>query len=162
MKRRFGPQGPKPVAKTDLFWRHVEKADGCWIWHGATTKFGYGQIKSAQKKYAAHRLSWEIHNGREIPHGYHVCHRCDNPRCTNPDHLFIGTPKDNIRDAMRKGRMRTRPVLGVDHPNSKLTEDAVRAIRLDQRSLPQIAREYGVSHVLIGKVKRREIWKHIP
>ena len=52
MKRRFGPQGPKPVAKTDLFWRHVEKADGCWIWHGATTRFGYGQIKSAQKMEA--------------------------------------------------------------------------------------------------------------
>ena len=160
--KQFGPKGPVPVPVDVLFWEHVEVVHGaCWIWHGSKTVFGYGQIKSRQKKHGAHRISWEIANG-PIPDGMFVCHRCDNPQCTNPDHLFLGTPKDNSRDCASKKRNRNGVCLGTKNHHAKLSEKDVLAIRSDCRSQPKIARDYGVSHVLIGKIKRREIWKHLP
>jgi len=164
MIRKFGPRGPKPVAIADLFWSHVEVAigDQCWKWHGATTQFGYGQIKSAQKKYGAHRVSWELHYG-PIANGLLVCHKCDNPPCTNPKHLFLGTAADNSADCRLKGRRKApRPLRGESNPRAKLTVADVISIRNDPRSQPKIAKDYGVSHILIGKIKRREAWRHVP
>lgn len=160
--RKFGPKGPVPVPVDVLFWEHVEVVNGaCWIWHGSKTAFGYGQIKSKQKKHSAHRISWEIANG-SIPSGMLVCHHCDNPQCTNPDHLFLGTHKDNRQDCVSKKRNRTGVCLGAANHKAKLTDADVISIRDDNRSLSAIARDYNVSHVLIGKIKRREIWKHLP
>jgi hypothetical protein len=91
----------------DRFWAKVEKTEGCWLWTGSRRPpGGYGQFRSAnQQMVSTHRFSWELHNGL-IPPGLCVCHRCDNPACVRPDHLFLGTMLDNNRDMMAKGRDR--------------------------------------------------------
>jgi hypothetical protein len=94
----------------ERFWSKVNKSDGCWTWTGSKTTAGYGLIwngKDTSAPVYVHRLSWELHFG-EIPDGLSVCHRCDNPTCVRPDHLFLGTDKDNSDDKITKGRMGTR------------------------------------------------------
>ena len=89
------------------FWRYVEKTESCWNWVGKGFYPGnYGSFYFKGKTRRAHRVSWILHNG-EIPKGMCVCHHCDNPKCVRPDHLFLGTYKDNIWDAIKKGRSGT-------------------------------------------------------
>jgi hypothetical protein len=122
----------------DRFWMLVEKADGCWIWKGTIhSGTGYGLMQHDRKVYATHRLSLQIATGRPIPKGMHVCHRCDNPPCVNPDHLFIGTPRDNVRDMWAKGRAviadRRWPRCKRGHewtPDNTITRPAGRLCRL--------------------------------
>lgn len=100
--RRYGPE-PRPL--TERFWRHVRKTDDCWLWLGGP---GYGRLRTGGKGtplVGPHRLAWELAYG-PVPDGLIVCHRCDNPRCVRPDHLFVGTHGDNARDRERKGRGR--------------------------------------------------------
>jgi len=80
----------------------------CWEWTGARTQggFGYGTINIYYTKWSTHRISWVIHNKKQIPKGFEVCHTCDNPSCWRPDHLFIGTHKDNMQDSVNKGRLK--------------------------------------------------------
>jgi len=78
---------------------------GCWLWTAATTR-KYGRMHFGGKLTQAHRISWTLNRG-DIPSGMNVCHHCDTPPCVNPDHLFLGTQADNIRDAYRKGRVMT-------------------------------------------------------
>ena|ERR1700734_3169973 len=85
------------------FWKAVIKHDGCWEWTKATAKHGYGMIGTGRIVVTAHRVSWEIHFG-PIPEGIDVLHKCDNPPCSNPDHLFLGDHADNMADAVRKWR----------------------------------------------------------
>lgn len=89
----------------EKFWKNVTRGPGCWLWSGSRNDKGYGHIHVFNKTIQAHRASWEIANG-QIPDGMYICHRCDNPPCVNPEHLFLGSPSDNTRDAVRKGRMR--------------------------------------------------------
>ncbi len=98
----------KPPA--ERFWKFVKKTSSCWIWTGGVKGHGYGSFFKDGKQLAAHRFSWEIANG-PIPSGMCVCHKCDNPICCNPDHLFIGTQSDNLLDAASKNRnpMQVRP-----------------------------------------------------
>lgn len=105
------PSHALPVAPR--FWSKVQKADGdrCWIWVGGKTSndtFGYGHISVRSRLQVASRVSYELSVG-PIPEGQRVLHRCDNPPCVRPDHLFLGTQADNIRDCRRKGRMRRGP-----------------------------------------------------
>jgi hypothetical protein len=94
------------------FWSVVEKTEGCWLWRYGTNLDGYGQFSlpkaktTPARKWMAHRLSWTWEHG-PIPSGLCVCHKCDVPPCVRPDHLFLGTHHENMRDAVRKGRMRS-------------------------------------------------------
>lgn len=89
----------------ERFWKYVEKQEGCWIWK-ACKHNGYGTFKVNGTQMFAHRYSYELHKG-SIPEGMFVCHTCDNPECTNPNHLFLGTPWDNVQDMLQKGRNST-------------------------------------------------------
>jgi hypothetical protein len=80
-----------------------EPNSGCWLWTGSPVGIGYGRIRANGRHWLAHRASWRVHRGR-IPRGRCVLHRCDTPACVNPDHLFLGSLKDNAQDALRKGR----------------------------------------------------------
>lgn len=91
----------------ERFWSHVAKSDGCWEWTGTRPHNKYGRFRIGETFVMSHRYSWTITNGA-IPEGQCVCHRCDNMKCVRPDHLFLGTHTDNMRDAQGKGRLRGR------------------------------------------------------
>lgn len=113
------------------FWGFVDKSGDCWTWTGTTNgrNDGYGKFSVGPNvRVYAHRFSWELHNGL-IPEGMLVCHHCDNPLCVRPDHLFLGTPLDNMRDMWAKGRGNNPRRTGEDARNHKLTWDAVNEIR---------------------------------
>lgn len=112
------------------FWNKVKKSEGCWEWQ-ASTRAGYGVIKIEGKNLSAHRVSYEMHNGK-IPDGMVICHACDNRLCVNPNHLFIGTQRDNVVDSFLKGR-RVAPegrrfIKGHSPANRKLNESKVHLI----------------------------------
>ena len=98
----------KNISDEDRFFKFVEKTDWCWIWKGSLTDMGYGQFWNKHKDYTAHRASYRMFKG-EIPNGIFVCHHCDNKKCVNPDHLFLGTAKDNTQDLIIKGLKKTTP-----------------------------------------------------
>lgn len=130
----------------------VDKSAGegaCWPWRAGINGYGYGNLTFEYRGYLAHRVAWEIANG-VIPQGLFVCHRCDNPRCCNPAHLFLGTAADNNADMMAKRRNRR----GERHHNAKLTDAQVIAIRTDARSTKKIAAAYGVCATVVGNIKR--------
>jgi hypothetical protein len=129
----------------------------CWVWVGHRTADGYGALRVGDTMKRTHRIAYEIYVG-EIPEGLLVCHRCDNPACCNPAHLFVGSDADNVDDMIRKGRM----ARGEDGGNAVLTEEQVADIRLDTRPLRTIAKEYGVCHATIGEARRRATWAHVP
>lgn len=131
---------------------------GCWIWTGGATSAGYGQIRIDGKVQYAHRFSFERHHGISAA-GKEVCHKCDTPACVNPDHLFLGTHKENFLDAAAKGRMTAQK--GQLSVKAKLTNEQVIAIRADDRSTRAIGAEYGISNRNVSAIKRRETWRHI-
>lgn len=147
---------------TDVrFWSHVDKSDDCWIWTASRSADGYGRFRLNHKLIAANRMSWKIAHG-EIPAGMLVLHRCDNPPCVNPEHLFLGTDKDNAQDSCAKGRRSSRP--GETNPSAKLTDLDVRHIRImlaggwPKKSL---ARLFGVSIYPIQSISTGKKWGHV-
>ena len=144
----------------DRFLNHVLKTDGCWIWKSSKFKSGYGIFTINKKPYRAHRIAFELFK-MPIPNGLHVLHKCDNPACVNPDHLFLGTHQDNMDDMCKKGRHVTNPLKGELAVNSKLTSDQVKSIKTDARLQRIIAAQYGVHQVLISRIKNGKAWAHI-
>ena len=145
----------------ERFWKKVDKStlSGCWEWMAYKLPQGYGRFRVAGRMQLAHRVSYELTHG-PIPDGMFVCHRCDNRGCVNPDHLFLGTQADNLRDMREKGR--AAPVVGEAHGAARLTEADVLAIRADTRTQAAIAADYGVTQPLVNKIKRRKTWAHVP
>lgn len=148
------------------FWNMVSRSEGtneCWLWTGAIRQaFGYGVFSIAKgRNVSTHRYSWELHHG-PIPHGIEVLHRCDVTRCVNPNHLFLGTQKDNIQDAKAKGRLKAPK--GIINGQSKLTEDEVRQIKALRRQripLQTIATQFNISIALVSMIASGKRWPHI-
>lgn len=131
---------------------------GCWLWTGGRYSNGYGAMPLGRisENMPAHRFSYQRYKG-EIPPGIFVCHKCDTKTCVNPDHLFLGTHTQNMRDMRKKGRA----PIGERHGGAKLTEGQVLLIRKDPRALIPIAAEYGVSEASIHNIKHFKTWAHI-
>jgi len=165
------------VSLEDRFWKYVVKEGPivnvklgmCWSWRASTSGDGYGSltVRISYKLFhiGAHRVSYEIHFG-EIPEGKLVLHKCDNPPCTNPAHLYAGTYEDNIRDAYD----RLRQPIGEAHPSSKVTEEIVREIRANYahpvidgyvRSYTLIGKKYGLSSTNVKAILLGWTWKHL-
>lgn len=130
--------------------------DECWLWTASFVSGGYGAFSWEGQTLKAHRLAW-MHAYGDIPEGLSVCHKCDNPPCCNPRHLFLGTALDNARDRNSKRRQ----AIGERQGPSKLTEDQVRAIRASALSNSKAAKEFGVSQGLISFIRTRKYWRHV-
>lgn len=145
------------------FWSKVQKRDvGCWDWMACKNEFGYGCIGAGGDKgrpLKAHRVAWELLVG-PIPPDTMVLHRCDNPGCVRPDHLFLGTQLENVRDCIEKGRS----IRGSAHKRAKLTEGKVRIIRelySTGKSLRELGDAFGVADTTIHKAVSRKTWAHV-
>jgi hypothetical protein len=143
----------------DDFWSRVRIGDGCWEWTRTRSR-GYGHVRFDGKTWKAHRLAWEFANGSSAA-GKAVCHRCDNPGCVRPSHLFLGTNADNLADMAAKGRS-TR---GEANNTTKLTEAQVRTIReqyaAGEVSQLELGRRHGVNQTAISGLIRRKTWAHV-
>jgi len=151
---------PKPITQERIEDKVVRIPEsGCWVWMGTTTVRGYGQIESNKRKYYAHRASYEAFIGK-IPEGMYVCHACDNVYCVNPNHLFLGTQKQNLEDMVKKGRS-TR---GEKNPMAKLDEDKVsfikRGIAMGHSDFG-LSLAWGVSRQTINSIRNNKVWSHV-
>lgn len=144
------------------FWYYVEKSPACWIWTGSRfPSSGYGRFSTRRGQVIlAHRFSYELHNG-SIPEGLWILHKCDNPPCVRPSHLFPGTPKVNSLDMSEKGRSARGEKGGL----SKLTDQDVLQIRSllvrGQVTQRKLAKRFAVSNQLISQIHLRRIWTHL-
>lgn len=176
----------KPRPPEDRFWGKVNKLgpvrwgmrSPCWEWTAALTTTGYGTMGSGGKgggMVYAHRFSYELHTGKSAE-GLFVLHKCDNRTCVRPDHLFLGTQADNMRDKMSKGReargvthgRTTKPEAtprGVEHGNAILTDTQVRQIRRRYASggftQHRLSELYSISQGAISQIISRKSWKHL-
>lgn len=169
---RHGEIGERRIRSLeDRLWARVDKSHGqgpggdCWEWRGYVHPTGYGQLSvdAKGKNINSNRAAYMVSKG-EIPDGMWVLHTCDNRLCCNPDHLWLGTPKDNTQDMIAKGRRRKAFEVsrGEDISLAKLTEDLVRAIRAEPpATLKELSEKYGVSKATISKVRHRETWAHV-
>lgn len=142
------------------FYSKVEKTDGCWLWVGARGGNGYGVFAVGGDLVKAHRFAYLLERG-PIRAGLRVLHRCDVRRCVNPDHLFLGTQSDNLRDMVAKGRHRPNPRRGERHHGARLTTADVIAIRASTDSRKVLRERYGVSKGAIAAILARRIWAHV-
>lgn len=153
---------------SERFWAKVivRGPDECWVWQGARVRGRYGVVGRGGKYGSncyAHRLSFELAFGA-VPVGLSVLHRCDNPPCVNPAHLFLGTQADNIRDMDLKGRRRTLARKGQQHVRAKLTDEAVlemRRARAEGERVASIARRFGVGWTAAEYATSGKTWRHL-
>lgn len=158
-------QWPELTPHEFLDARWKQSQDGCWVWTGPVLNHGYGHfsMKCCGTKWTtgAHRASYILAKG-DIPDGLFVCHACDNPLCVNPDHLFLGTPRDNTHDCIQKGRFRR--AIGDRNRHAKLTEaNVLEILRLHSEGLNsiQIAEKFNVNDQSVRNIVRGKTWKHV-
>lgn len=158
----------------ERFWSKVDRRgpNDCWHWNGGRTNRGYGNFRMDGRTVKAHRVAFEFSTG-VAPGTMFVCHRCDNPPCCNPSHLFLGTSADNNADMMAKGR-HVRPARDEDAVNyvrgessnlARITEADVVSIRARKAAGERtvaLAKEYGVDRTLVWQIVTRKVWKHVP
>jgi hypothetical protein len=145
----------------EMMWRYVAVADAddCWLWQGSTD-MRYGTFRIGRKMVKAHRLAYEQTHG-PIPRGYEVCHRCDTTLCVNPQHLFIGTHADNMRDRNEKGRLAYGERMGI----ARLKDADVRRIRqlaAEGTLQREIASLFGIDSGHVSKIVNRRAWRRLP
>lgn len=145
------------------FWAKIlidETDFACWNWQAGKVPFGYGMMWFGGKDQNSHRVAWQIAFGL-IPKGMHVCHHCDNPSCCNPNHLFLGTPKQNMND--RDGKQ--RGPIGEKQGRSKLKPPDVLSIRslyaTGKCSQPALASQFSIDQAQVWRIIHRKTWKHI-
>lgn len=134
-------------------------ANECWPWTGHIGASGYGRLFHKKKKFLAHRVAYEINHGSAG--SLQVCHSCDNRRCCNPAHLWLGTQADNVADMRFKKRERYAPVSGSKHYCAKLTEEDVIAIFRSQESNKTLLERYGVSKQRIIAIRSGQSWRAV-
>lgn len=150
----------------ERFWSKVKKSEkGCWEWAAAKCGVGYGNFYFKRRYINAHKFSYLLKN-EYIKQGEYVCHKCDNRKCVNPEHLFAGTPKDNIHDMIKKGRARMVGGPKGDNHNwrSRLNSGDIldiRKLRSLGLSYPKIAFLYETTHSHIQNIVKGVVWKHI-
>lgn len=159
----------RPTLET-RFWDKVNKngpihptlKTRCWEWTACLAR-GYGAIQVSGGIIKVHRMSWQLHKG-DIPEGLFVLHRCDNPICVNPTHLFLGTHQDNMKDM--KAKERTNAVEGEQHHLAKMTVSKVKELRnlREQTGLSydKLAKRFGISTMQAYDIIKRKAWKHVP
>jgi len=153
------PKSPLPAEVINTYLEKVIVDDGCWGWEGADDGRGYGHLRFHGEDYKTNRISYEYHYGVGPGKGW-VLHTCDNPPCTKPEHLFLGTPKDNAEDRKNKGR--NGDLSGQNNGRAKLTAQQVEEIRL--RYVPRVitydalSKEYGVSPGMISHIVNKRNW----
>lgn len=144
----------------------IDPKTACWNWTASLRPTGYGQMRYLGTTELAHRVSWVLFRG-PIPKAknaygtLNILHHCDNPKCVNPEHLFIGDQADNANDAVSKRRWGKRGCVGERHGKAILTERTVRNIRASPLSAQQLARKYKISKSAIQHVLKRRSWTHI-
>jgi hypothetical protein len=148
----------------DRFWKRARVAEGfnsCWLWQGSTHRQGYGRVGYKGNRAAfAHRVSWELTHG-PIPDGAHVLHRCDNPPCVNPAHLFLGTHQDNMRDMADKGRAPGLQRRGAASSKAKLTDAQAARVKHGTEPLTALAAELGVTYQALHYIRKGVTWRHV-
>lgn len=138
----------------------------CWLWDGAKTPKGYGNVRINKTDMKAHRVAWELVNF-PIPEGFMVCHACDTPSCCNPGHLLLGSARANFTDMVqkRRGRFRDNKAIGTRNANAKLTASKVAEIRAmyhnREANQYELADQFGVSQAAIGAIVRNKTWRHV-
>jgi len=146
----------------ERFWSKVSKSEGCWEWLASLDSRGYGNFGMPREDGSgrfimqrAHRVAWQLEHGA-IPSSMVVCHSCDNRKCVNPAHFFLGSQRDNMADCVKKNRLGDRS--GERNPKARLTEAQVRELRADTGSLADLARKYGVSKSTAHSVRSGATW----
>lgn len=152
------------MTDAERFWTKVRRGDGCWEWTGSRNRPGrYGRVLWRGKRLLAHRVAWTVAGG-EVPDGLRVLHRCDNPICVRPEHLFLGTQADNVADMIAKGRAKNQR--GHRNGRAILTDDDVVDIRtlyhIGDLTQVQLGAAFGVSRPTICDVLSRRHWAHLP
>jgi hypothetical protein len=149
------------LTELERFHRRVNKLpSGCWEWTGSLNT-GYGQFRLGNGNIIlAHRYAYAQETKQNIDNFY-VCHSCDNPKCVNPSHLFLGDQQANMDDMWNKGRGKPGTPKGERHGMSKLNAEQVKAIRASTLPTAEIAREYSISRAVVYDVVKRRTWKHV-